>query len=139
MAPAGSVTNVIANATNVRPAPQYGLPQPSAEAPSATGTLYRSVPAAAKPAPAAPLAFAPMPSVAQTEQAAPAQDVSITGSRIVTANELQARTWLQKIEDLLKANERDAALAEWRKFRAAYPAYPVPDTVSEQFPPEPKP
>jgi hypothetical protein len=65
--------------------------------------------------------------------------VSVTGSRILAPHELQARDWLQKIEDLLRANQRDAALAEWQKFRSAYPAYPVPDTVSEQFPPPEKP
>ena len=87
------------------------------------------------------MAFAPMAPVVQpapAAQAAPAQSVSISGSRILAQHELQPREWLQKIEDLLKANERDEAAAEWQKFRAAYPGYPVPDKVSENFPPAAK-
>jgi hypothetical protein len=88
---------VIANATNVRPAPP--------------NELLRRAP----------------------------QTVSITGSRVMPPGEAQGeippQAWLQKIEDLLQKNERGAALAEWRKFRAAYPAYPVPDKLSSNFPP----
>lgn len=46
-----------------------------------------------------------------------------------------AEAWLVKIERLLKENERPQALAEWQKFRAAYPDYPVPDKLAANFPP----
>jgi hypothetical protein len=83
------------------------------------------------------MAYAPVaPAVAPSQalRAEPAQSVSISGSRVLAPHELRPSAWLQKIEDLLKANERDEAIAEWQKFRAAYPDYPVPDKVSENFP-----
>lgn len=95
---------------------------------------YRVAPAASPspaPAPAKPVT----PSIA--EPAPLSERVAISGSRIMTPAEdaLRAGAWLLKIEDLLKANERPEALAEWRKFRAIYPDYPVPDKLAANFPP----
>lgn len=92
---------------------------------------YRAAPAL-KPAPA------PAPGLTPSIAAAPPpQHVAIHGSRVMTpaADEARAKTWLTKIEDLLKANERPEALAEWQKFRAIYPDYPVPDKLAAHFPP----
>lgn len=52
-----------------------------------------------------------------------------------TQAQLTAPAWLQKIDELLQKKERGAALVEWQKFRAAYPAYPVPDKLAANFPP----
>jgi hypothetical protein len=135
--------NVIANATSVRPSPQQ-WPLPASERAANAGTDRRSAPRTAPAHAPAPLAFAPMAPVVEAapaepakpaELAAPARTVSVTGSRIPAPHETQPAAWLQKIEALLQANERGAALAEWQKFRAAYPAYPVPDKLSSHFPP----
>ncbi|KQV84750.1 hypothetical protein ASD15_06170 [Massilia sp. Root351] len=145
------VTSVIANASNVRPSAEHGQPLTSMEKSATASIDYRTAPRipAAAPAPPAPppppapapapatMAFAPMAPVvapAPAPRAAPEQ-VSISGSRILAPHEMQPKAWLEKIEDLLKANEREEAIAEWQKFRAAYPAYPVPDKLSESFPP----
>jgi len=42
-------------------------------------------------------------------------------------NPEKARAWLALIDELLKADLRQDALAEWEKFRKAYPQYPVPE------------
>lgn len=37
------------------------------------------------------------------------------------------------IEELLKADLRQDALAEWEKFRKAYPQYPVPEKLEARI------
>lgn len=41
----------------------------------------------------------------------------------------RARDWLSVIDTMLKADLKSDALAEWTKFRVAYPDYPVPDEM----------
>jgi hypothetical protein len=41
----------------------------------------------------------------------------------------RARDWLSVIDAMLKADLKSDALAEWTKFRTAYPDYPVPDEM----------
>ena len=63
-------------------------------------------------------------------------DAGATAKRVDTSAEAKrddtgadakrARDWLSVIDAMLKANLRRDALAEWAKFRAAYPDYPVP-------------
>ena len=96
------------------------------------------------PAPA-PAPFLPPPQVQAQSQpplaapalAPPPPAAAIPGLRVATeaTGETHAKAWLLKIEDLLKQNERPEALAEWRKFRAIYPDYPVPEKLAANFPP----
>lgn len=81
-------------------------PAPSS-APVPTAIARAEVPVAAAPAPAAI-----RPPV--TDSAPP-------------NNPEKARAWLALIDELLKADLRQDALAEWEKFRKAYPQYPVPE------------
>ena len=41
--------------------------------------------------------------------------------------------WLDQIEAMLGAGNDDELLEQWRKFRQAYPDYPVPHTTSERI------
>ncbi|GGC67791.1 hypothetical protein [Undibacterium terreum] len=113
-------------------------------------------PPAPAPAPAAVAAYAPAPAMAKP--AAPATSLALNEQNeqyarravVVDARKIaspqndeatlfnkkqvrEANEWLAVIEELLKADLRRDATAEWKKFRKAYPDYPVPDTVSEQF------
>lgn len=45
------------------------------------------------------------------------------------AHAKRARDWLSVIDAMLKADLKDDALAEWTKFRVAYPNHPVPDEM----------
>lgn len=45
------------------------------------------------------------------------------------AHAKRARDWLSVIDAMLKADLKSDALAEWTKFRVAYPDYPVPDEM----------
>lgn len=76
-------------------------------APVPTAIARAEVPVAAAPAPAAI-----RPPV--TDSAPP-------------NNPEKAKAWLALIDELLKADLRQDALAEWEKFRKAYPQYPVPE------------
>ncbi len=69
-----------------------------------------------------------------------ASNVTIAGSRIMSAptgptadakpvDAARAQAWLNVIDEMLKADLRQDALAEWVKFRQAYPDYPVPETL----------
>ncbi|WP_228895990.1 hypothetical protein [Pseudoduganella aquatica] len=124
------------------PAPAPAAPPMPAPAPVVAPATAPAPPAPPAPAPAG---YAPGTVIANATNVRPEslrrapQTVSVTGSRIMAPGEAQGeippQAWLQKIEELLKQNESGAALAEWRKFRAAYPAYPVPDKLSSNFPP----
>ena len=45
----------------------------------------------------------------------------------------KAKAWVALIEELLKADLRQDALAEWEKFRKAYPQYPVPGKLEARI------
>lgn len=45
----------------------------------------------------------------------------------------KAKAWLALIEEMLKVDLRQDALAEWEKFRKVYPNYPVPDKLAAQI------
>jgi hypothetical protein len=47
------------------------------------------------------------------------------------AHDKRARDWLALIDAMLKAKLNKDALAEWARFRAAYPDYPVPAATRE--------
>lgn len=49
------------------------------------------------------------------------------------APDAQAAAWLHAIDEMLKADLRSDALAEWKKFRQAYPDYPVPEALARQI------
>jgi len=49
------------------------------------------------------------------------------------APDAQAAAWLHAIDEMLKADLRSDALAEWKKFRLAYPDYPVPEALARQI------
>lgn len=76
-------------------------------APVPTAIARAEVPVAAAPAPAA---IRP-----------PVTDSALPN------NPEKAKAWLALIDELLKADLRQDALAEWEKFRKAYPQYPVPE------------
>lgn len=63
------------------------------------------------------------------------EQVVVTGSRIANAapSGTPAVQWLALIESLLKADLKRDALGEWRRFRAEYPAYPVPDELQAKI------
>ncbi|NHZ91723.1 hypothetical protein F2P45_22330 [Massilia sp. CCM 8733] len=49
------------------------------------------------------------------------------------AHAKRARDWLTVIDAMLKANLDKDALAEWARFRAAYPDYPVPAATRDRI------
>lgn len=111
-----------------RPAPIYGRAAPAAPLAS-----Y-----GAAPPPPAPIAM-PAPVVAratsaaeQAVRAAPAE--APTSTRMANPEaDPKAAAWLNVIDEMLKADLRKDALAEWEKFRLAYPDYPVPDTLAKRI------
>lgn len=44
-----------------------------------------------------------------------------------------AKPWLELIEEMLKADLRREAREEWKQFRKAYPAYPVPERLEKEL------
>ncbi|PHV05964.1 hypothetical protein CSQ96_18005 [Janthinobacterium sp. BJB412] len=118
--------------------PTGAIPKPAAEqsvyarATSAPSGYLRA------PAPAPVPASAPLASFG-APAASNAASVSVTGSRIMAApggpaadaptDAARAQAWLNVIDEMLKAELRQDALAEWTKFRHAYPDYPVPETL----------
>ncbi len=114
------------------------MPKPAAEqsvyarATSAPSGYLRAPAPPPMPAPA-PLASFGAPATSN------AASVSVTGSRIMAApggpaadapaDAARAQAWLNLIDEMLKAELRQDALAEWTKFRQAYPNYPVPETL----------
>jgi hypothetical protein len=66
------------------------------------------------------------------------QAVQVLGSRIRLNNAesnvaLDPKAWLERIEKLLGDGASKEAVAEWAKFRAAFPDYQVPDTTTERI------
>jgi hypothetical protein len=74
----------------------------------------------------------------QRVRADPAYSMNVPTSTVASqaerSNLLPApKDWLERIEALLRDGQNDKAVAEWAKFRASYPDYPVPDTTSERI------
>jgi hypothetical protein len=76
----------------------------------------------AAPPPPAPAASAPAPK-ADTR-------ATVGGYRIP---QREAKEWLQAIERMLDTGDTATAAAQWKRFRKAYPDFPVPDTLSERL------
>lgn len=89
--------------------------------------------AASPPAPAA----APAKPAARMEAEAAATPAPVRPAAAITAAPVEhpekAKAWLALIEELLKADLRQDALAEWEKFRKAYPQYPVPEKLETRI------
>lgn len=124
--------------------PSYSQPSPaSAFSPAPVPAAAPSL--AVPPAPPAPPPPPPAPHIVQ-DRAAPAEAagrvaserrVEITGSRIMRPqpNAVSPDIWLSAIDEMLKAGLRRDALAEWPRFRQAYPDYPVPQELLERLRP----
>lgn len=116
-------------------------PAPAVPAQERMALVARRAPAPmiALPAPA-PMAFSPAPAIAPPPPptaAAAAAPISVTGSAarsaIAPANDPKAAAWLNVIDEMLKADLRKDALDEWKKFRLAYPDYPVPEALAKRI------
>lgn len=62
--------------------------------------------------------------------------ITVTGSArkaAPAADNARATDWLNVIDEMLKAGLRKDAIDEWRKFRVAYPDYPVPEELARQI------
>lgn len=81
------------------------------------------------PAPAATSTMPP-PAAARTEAATTPAPVPAPMSAVDTET---AKAWLALIDEMLKADLRQDALAEWEKFRKAYPHYPVPEKLAARI------
>jgi hypothetical protein len=111
-------------------------PLPAAIAPPA-GLFLRSAPA---PVIAGRMAAsAPAPSYVASAATAPTV-VSVTGAARkaeaqaeAQADATRAANWLHVIDEMLKAGLRNDAQEEWRKFRLAYPDYPVPEQLAKRI------
>ena len=44
-----------------------------------------------------------------------------------------APSWLERIDQLARRGAASDALAEWRRFRLAYPNYPVPEELAARI------
>ncbi|CAN5767500.1 hypothetical protein BH11PSE12_BH11PSE12_34050 [soil metagenome] len=98
-----------------------------------------SVVAAAPPAvvPSAPAVAAAAPAMASAAGGISAeQKTAVAASNAVPApivDVAKAKAWLGLIEEMLKADLRQDALAEWEKFRKAYPTYPAPEKLEARI------
>ncbi|WP_256077479.1 hypothetical protein [Massilia sp. YIM B04103] len=102
-------------------------------APQAVPELKLAPPAAlALPARPAPSFGAPPPAAGGAMEE---RRVQITGSRIMSPRQdaVSPEAWLAAIDEMLKAGLRRDALAEWPRFRQAYPNYPVPQELLERL------
>ncbi|NVE00329.1 hypothetical protein [Massilia sp. BJB1822] len=102
-------------------------------APQAMPELKLAPPAAlAPPAHPAPSFGAPPP---VSGGAMEERRVQITGSRVMSPPQdaVSPEAWLAAIDEMLKAGLRRDALAEWPRFRQAYPNYPVPQELLERL------
>lgn len=102
----------------------------------ASAPVMEAAPAPAPPAPAPEVAAVPPPPPAEQVAAAAVarkavaddarERVEITGSRIIQGySQRSAENWIVEIEKLLKQERNAEALAEWKKFREAYPGQKV--------------
>ena len=60
------------------------------------------------------------------------EDLPQAQSRYLMAADGAAQ-WLEHIESLLGAGKDAELLDEWRRFRKAYPDYPVPQTTADRI------
>lgn len=99
-------------------------PPPAMPIQERTAVFARAAPRPmiALPAPA----IAPSPSVV----AAP---ISVAPSAPAPINDPKAAAWLNVIDEMLKADLRKDARDEWKKFRLAYPDYPVPEALAKHI------
>lgn len=123
-------TEVTTSNTQIAQAPDTGreadaaLQIAQADTQDAARKTYAPAPAPTPaPVPTA-IARADVPVAAAPAPAAIRPPVSDSAS---PNNPEKARAWLALIDELLKADLRQDALAEWEKFRKAYPQYPVPE------------
>jgi hypothetical protein len=113
------------------------IPPPVASAPI-SAPLAAPLSYAAPPAPPAPPP-APAPATSATTVVAAATAptlVTVTGSArkaMSPADTARAAEWLHVIDEMLKADLRQDAREEWRKFNLAYPDYPVPEQLAKRI------
>jgi hypothetical protein len=113
------------------------IPPPVARAPI-SAPLAAPLSYAAPPAPPAPPP-APAPATSATTVVAAATAptlVTVTGSArkaMSPADTARAAEWLHVIDEMLKADLRQDAREEWRKFNLAYPDYPVPEQLAKRI------
>ncbi len=113
---------------------------PQARSYSAAPALAAAPVVAAAPLPAPAVAAAPSPmaasgivdagSVGAKPPAPPAKTAAQSNG---SASAEPAKTWLLRIEKLIKADRRQEALDEWEKFRRAYPDYPAQKSLLKQM------
>lgn len=125
-------------------------------APASTAADKRAeAPVSAYGAPPPPPALVPSAAPAPAPLAMPAPAVIAEASRVAPAparalrappgapapaelagpgaTDPKAAAWLNVIDEMLKADLRKDALAEWEKFRLAYPGYPVPEALAKRI------
>jgi hypothetical protein len=109
-----------------------------------TSDAYRAREESAAPLPAPVVSYSPAPAPPPPQEVhvagrRNAYEPQLSGGLIVPPSapapvaQVEARAWLERIEKLLEQGRRDEALREWKAFRAAYPAYPVPGTTRERL------
>jgi hypothetical protein len=108
--------------------PTAGAPvSPAADAVSAPPAAR--VPAANAARSAAAAQYAPAPPAAAAEPA--------PGSGMARGRQAaDPRAWLKRIESLRAQGKAEQAEAEWKRFRQAFPAYPVTSPPAESGPPK---
>lgn len=150
---AESVATTPPPAAMVAPAERFlhSAPAPATAGKMAASTPMQKVdaplPYAARSAPVlisppAPIALpaptptsAPAPAYVTSAATAPTH-VSVTGAARKAeayADATRAANWLHVIDAMLNAGLRNDAQEEWRKFRLAYPDYPVPEPLAKRI------
>lgn len=128
--------------------PALPLSYSSRSAPHMSPSAPIALPAAPPAPPPLPLTSPPLPALALAPVPAPAPSanvvaaataptmVSVTGSArkaMSPADTARAAEWLHVIDEMLKADLRQDAREEWRKFNLAYPDYPVPEQLAKRI------
>jgi hypothetical protein len=122
-------------AAPMSPSPATTLSYASRSAPS----MPPAAPIALPAAPPAPPAPPPAPATSATPVVAAATAptlITVTGSArkaMSPADTARAAEWLHVIDEMLKADLRQDAREEWRKFNLAYPDYPVPEQLAKRI------
>lgn len=109
--------------------------------PTAPAALPAAPPAPPAPPPARALALVPTHAPATSSETVAAAAtaptvVSVTGAArkaMSPADTARAAEWLHVIDEMLKADLRQDAGEEWRKFNLAYPDYPVPEQLAKRI------
>ncbi|MYN29738.1 hypothetical protein [Duganella levis] len=124
-------------AAPISPSPATTLSYSSRSAPSMPPAAPIALPAAPPAPPAPPPAPALATSATPVVAAATAPTlVTVTGSArkaMSPADTARAAEWLHVIDEMLKADLRQDAREEWRKFNLAYPDYPVPEQLAKRI------